>query len=250
MNRILTILLISTALASCGKKTIPMSADCHELSQEEALRKIESLNKPFTWFVSKADLKYNSPIENFNGVLYFRMKSDSLIWMVIKKHQVEAVRLQIFADSIHILDRINNTYHTEPYDKIHQYSGLDLAYHDFQNLLFGNIEFTNQSIDSFIFSNCSYHINSHQNHIRRKLEIDANNFTLKNQSLSNDYGDNINIEYQEYKMTNDRPMAHLVKILAIESNGNETEMLLKFDELEINKEKLTKFTIPEHYDRI
>ena len=102
----LYLFLIGLVITSCkSKKVIPNEKDISEKSTTFLLKALGQNKVEAEWLTAKAKINYKDDNEKIKFTSYIRMRKDSVIWFVIKKAGVEAIRTQITTDSVYIINR-------------------------------------------------------------------------------------------------------------------------------------------------
>jgi hypothetical protein len=113
MNRVFLILAIPLLFLSCKKSAIPVE------SFEFAPERIE-----FDYLKVKSKLEYTDAQQKNRATLHIRVKSDSIIWISIQ-HTIEAFRIKIERDSLHVIDRLKKVYHAYSYSDLQKKLGFE-----------------------------------------------------------------------------------------------------------------------------
>ncbi|MBK9566510.1 MAG: DUF4292 domain-containing protein [Saprospiraceae bacterium] len=129
-------LFIAIFLGSC--KTTKRLGPVPERSMEEVIAALKNRNIDFQWFSAKASTSLESPDENISGTLHVRMKSDSIIWVAVKK-LVEVARILAEKEKYTVLYRYVSEYEVWPLKHLKSYVNTDAEFSDIQQLLFGNV---------------------------------------------------------------------------------------------------------------
>lgn len=113
--------------------------------------KLDSNRIDYTWFATKAKIKYEDKKNKASFTAIIRMQKDSLIWIALKKTSIEGFRIRITPNNIEILDRQENTYTKKTFNYLKTEFGLDLTFPELQDLIIGNpILLGNQNLVSTI----------------------------------------------------------------------------------------------------
>jgi hypothetical protein len=246
---ILGVILLLNACS--GTKKIVYEGPMPERSHEELLNALDNHNYQFDWVTSKADLNVESPDESFKGTLYFRLKRDSIIWVVMKKFSAEAIRALATHDSIYAIDRINAKYTIKSFDEFSSLANVKMEFVELQDFLFGNVDLTKATFRSIDIINDDYVMNYDYEKLKFSYLINAYNLNLSEIRILNDDGKWVSSTFDDYKMVSDKAMlAHERMVQTFDPTIGLTTMRLAFKELEVDQAKTTKFSIPEHYERV
>ena len=247
-----SILLSILFLFSCKtSKAIVNQGPVPDRSETELTEALEMHNYQFDWVTSKADMNVESPDENFKGTLYFRLKRDSIIWTVMKKFSAEAIRVLITKDSIYALDRLNTQYSINPYSKIASVGNIDLEFVELQDFLFGNVSTNGAILESIENMEDEFVMTYSTNNFNIEYHINAYTLELTLTKVSQDNGKWVSTSFGNYKMVSDKiALAHEREVKAYDPANGLTKMRLEFKELEVDVPKTTKFSIPDHYEKV
>ena len=132
--------------------TAPSSAQSPIQNFQKADEKAEALLKQlnqniitFNELAIKLKTKINSSEINQSFTTNIRWKKNEKIWLSMSIIGIEGVRVLITKDSIKIMDKINSRYVLKPLSYISQKALVDLSFSDIQNLLLGQLIFTDSS---------------------------------------------------------------------------------------------------------
>ncbi len=250
MKKAVVIFSFLTLWSCSTNKKVVDNSPIPEINNQQLVEILSKNNFQFDWFVSKAKLKVKSPEESFSGKLYFRMKRDSIIWAVIKKYSAEAIRTLITHDSIYTLDRLNTKYSIQPYTKIDQVTNIDLSFIDMQDYLFGNIDIDSSNIINIQIINRKYVANITKEGIDLIFTIDPRSHHIDKVLYKREDGSTTEILLSKYKQRESIFVPFEREILIVDQLGQQSRIRMEFSEIEIDKPKVTRFSIPEHYERI
>lgn len=124
-------------LASCGshrKNVTPTET----MLTEALIQQVEQNETQWNWFTAKLNIQPESGmISNFGGQI--RMQRDSVIWIsVTALLGVEAARIMITPDSLFVINKLENAYAKESFEKLKMRYGTEISFLDIQNTLLGN----------------------------------------------------------------------------------------------------------------
>ena len=86
--------------------------------------------------------KVKSPDLNQSFPTNIRWKKGEKLWLSMSIIGIEGVRVLITKDSIKVMDRLNDRYIMKPINYIKQKALIDLSFTDIENLLLGQLLFT------------------------------------------------------------------------------------------------------------
>jgi hypothetical protein len=114
-----------------------------------------------------ANVVFGTQTQDFVGSV--RIKRDSIIWISIRKLNLEGARICITKDSVIFIDRLNNSFYAKDYTTFANNFDLDLDYKAFEAIL----------TNSFFFYPCSDNLNLIDNF---KNCVDKDNYCISSLS--------------------------------------------------------------------
>jgi hypothetical protein len=106
------------------------------------MEKLKSNELPFSELAAKMKTKVSSPSLNQSFTTNIRWKKGEKIWMSMSIIGIEGARVLITKDSIKIMDKVNGRYILKPLSYIKEKTYVDLTFSDIENLLLGQLLFT------------------------------------------------------------------------------------------------------------
>jgi hypothetical protein len=131
--------LSSLAFTSCSPSKKIMKAPIKEEGADYLIKKLDEHELAFKWFSAKFSAEYsnNGQKNSFSGLI--RIRKDSLIWVSLSPLLgIEALRMQITADSVKFINRINHTYFTGDYNYVNTFLHSNIDFDILQSFLIGN----------------------------------------------------------------------------------------------------------------
>ncbi len=210
-------------------------------------KKLEKNKLTFDWFAGKAKVKFVDENQKFSATVNIRIQKDSLIWIRIKKMNIEGIRIRITPHNIEVLDRQNSTYIQKDFASIQRDFGLDLTFTQLQNILVGNpIWYQNQKIVAAIEEQKNVLRTPKQSKEVLKIFFEANSFLLTEIRGSKNH-DAIIIEYQDYQKVEKQNFAFRQSISLNSEKKGLLEINLIYSKVELNIPQKVKFVIPDSY---
>lgn len=241
-------ILSSLSLFSCAS-TQNSIAGLKKDSPEFIAHKLESQRLAASWFEGKARIDYSDGSQSIHVNATIRMKTDSAVWIAVRKLGFEVVRALITKDSVQIIDRFNN-----------EYIAYDLSYLQSKYQLPANLTV----LQDLILGN-SLNIPF----LSRTLSREGNDFWLQEQATKHQLrqrinGDNYTLETLEYQdLQQGRKMIvrqgdyapaakkhNFSYLRSFQVETAETGLMnveLKYSEVELNVPKDLAFDVPERY---
>lgn len=212
---------------------------------------LQNHNHDFDWYSCESGIKLDSPDQGISGKAYIRMKKDSVIWSVVKKLGQEGARILITPDSYATIYRLDGAYQKGNTEDAFAKMGITLDFADAQQAIFGNViipDSTNMTIHQ---EGPHYVIKSIDQDLQLKYWINGHTMDL-DEFLMIDYrGREIKVDYSDYRELDSGQRVPFYRHFVVPFNEEgDAEIFLKIKKIEINVPKKTKFSIPNHYDRI
>lgn len=134
------ILFFSIFTLSLGCKTTGgiFGNKIKSLTPVELNKEIRNNIISFQSFSSKSKIDVSGPDINQSVSAQIDMVADSMIGISLRVIGIEGARMMITPDSVHIIDRLNQTYLSKGFDYIHEQFALEISFADLQNLIAGN----------------------------------------------------------------------------------------------------------------
>ena len=249
---ILTVILGSVLLLSaCKAKKVIISGPAPFYSDGEIIQSLEDRNVSWDWLISKAGINIDSPSEKVGGSMYLRMKRDSVIWIMVKKFGVEAVRAQITPDSFQIIYRLDRSFDEGRLeDLIYNYK-LDAGFEDMQQIMFGNVILPDNSHTKVKQTKSVHLVSGVSGDFKLIYSLDPYQLLLQRILINDSRNRDLDIQYLDYREVEDFGKIPFERSYIIPYSLTETASLqLEFKDFEINKPRAIKFSIPSHYERL
>lgn len=203
----------------------------------------------FEWFGATAKIKYADDENQFSFMANIRMKKDSILWLRLKKLNIEGARVRIGKDSIEVLDRQNKTYEARPLNQLNEQFGLALKLLQLQHLVIGNSIFDQQT-ELIVKQDAG------QYYLRKKDSKDINFFYLIdpmtmriNSFHATKDGYDFKIDYEDFNEIEQREMPHTLNINILTNQEKNITAQIQFTKIVINEIQKTRFVVPEDYGR-
>lgn len=253
----LIILLVIPALlaTSCrSKKAVTQVIDNTKVNKEDKKQVFEAVKAnrfEFEYFSAKANCIYSDTkkkLPAFN--LSVRMQKDEKIWLSASVFIIEAARVLITKDSVHIINYYDKTVMSRSIDFVSQYLGTKLTIGQMQDALVGNsILEHNSNTSSYVLSDerptITTRINQYLFNEVFHYEYFRPTYIKGNQTGS---VNKIDLEYKDFKQVNNRMMPQFAKVVAV-TNKNNITATLKYSDISTEEVKNWPFNIPASYER-
>lgn len=145
------------------------------------LKSVNEANLTYSWLRYKASTNLEQKGEERSFKTNVKVRKDSLIWMSVTKGPIQAFKILMDADSISMINEIDESYILGRFDEVSEKFGVDVNYQFVQNMLVGNtvdykdLKKMKVSVeeDKYVLSNLN----------RNKLNKHHKNKSLKNDSI-------------------------------------------------------------------
>jgi len=168
----------------------------------------------YEWFSAKARVNYEdkSISRSFNASV--RMRRDSIIWISVTTIMgVEAARLLIHDDTVFFIDRLNNSYQTEPLSFLERYVPFPLEIGLIQNMLTGNPVSDSSCEVGVKKDKNSYVLLCEDELYRHLINLDEDDLSISTEHLVDRQNDRtLSLVFDDYKNEAGRLFSYLRKI--------------------------------------
>ncbi|BDS14788.1 DUF4292 domain-containing protein [Aureispira anguillae] len=247
--KMLLFVIISSFLIGCKTTETVSTAKAKKRSVKFLLRKLEQNHIDYTWFASRAKVKMDSEQQKATFSTLIRMQKDSLIWIKIKKMNIEGARVKITPQTIEILDRQESQYIKKPFSYLKNEFGLQLNFAELQELIVGNpILFQEETLLSVIREQQNVLKTPESEKNVLKLFMNPQSFLVNELRGSMDYN-SIDIKYEDYQ-TIEQTQIPAVKNIEIDSkDAGIVQLKMTFSKMVLNEVQKVGFTVPDSYQR-
>lgn len=212
-------------------------------------RQLKAQSLSYTWFATSAKIKAESPEQKGSFVANIRIKKDSLIWIRLKKANIEGARVKITPKSIEILDRQQGVYVERTFGWLRSAYGITLSFQELQEVLVGNpILYKDPKFSNSIIDNQHVLESPSSDKLLLKFFMNSNNFLL--QQLDGEMGKNsISIRHEAH----DSIAGKAIPIKkSIEVEGEETGKVsveMSYNKIVVDEPQKVGFRVPDSYER-
>ena len=249
----LYLFLIGLVITSCkSKKVIPNEKDISEKSTTFLLKALGQNKVEAEWLTAKAKINYKDDNEKIKFTSYIRMRKDSVIWFVIKKAGVEAIRTQITTDSVYIINRQAKEYAIKDLNILVEKYNMPSSFEAIQTMLLGNVIYlTNLKPDTEIKNN-QHHLYVEKDNVRAEYWMNGTTFKLNEMQFSDIRNDQtFRMTFEDYKELEDEQFFSYFRNLNVSGkNTNNIDMDIKLSDIKINEPKNIRFEIPKRYKKV
>ena len=211
------------------------------------LKQLKTNEIPFKELAAKLKTKVSSPDLNQSFTTNIRWKKGEKIWLSMSIIGIEGARVLITKDSIKIMDKINNRYILKPLSYIKQKTLVDLTFSDIENLLLGQLIFTDTLKAKYADNPTNTAINADGTRFLTNILF---NKTTKNLSsifvTDKKYAQTIDVTYANYQPQFGKSFA-MDRELKMKSGVQTFNMIAKFQSIEIKQNLEYPFYINPDY---
>jgi hypothetical protein len=213
------------------------------------LRQLEKNHIDYTWFGTNAKIKVDSEQEKATFAASIRMQKDSLIWIKIRKMNIEGARIKITPETIQILDRQNGQYIKRPFSFLKNEYGLDVSFSQLQELIIGNpVLWEEESLVSVIRK--QQNVLQTPNSQKTVLKIFMNPSSFLINSVQGSMNQNaLSIDYSDYEILEQEQIPTRKTIDIDSKDTGEATLEMSFSKMSLNEVQKVGFRVPDNYER-
>lgn len=218
-----------------------------ERSETEIFNTLNKNKLDFEYAEIKGSVSYKGPDLSGSGSILIRMKNDSVVWFVIKKLGIEAIRGQIRPDSFFVLNRIEKTIEKGTLTRFNSILPNTNSISDYQNLLLGIINFDRNRVQSIYRDMNNYCLIVEDAEKKSNYCLSSADLKLRNVQMST-YDTDIRINFGKYKSFKKgitAPSLTLIEQINELGENSFTEIVIK--EISFTNSLQMPFSIPRHY---
>ena len=218
-----------------------------------AIDRMNSYHINFNTFSAKIKVDYeNSKGRQPDFTANVRMKKNEVIWLSLTGTLgIEGFRVMITKDSVHIMDKLSNTYTVRPLSYLQEISNIPFDFSTLQDLIIGNPVFFNaDSISAYRAVNNTVSLLSITEVFKHLLTLSSDDIITHSKLDDADPTRNrtCDLTYEEYDNKNGVNFSNYRNIVI--SEKSKLEIQLKFKQFEINPPEQTyPFNVPKRFTR-
>lgn len=119
------------------KKTESVNSEVNMMPS--SIQKSDSIyRKDWNFLSGKAGVDFNDGNQDISASINFRMKKDSIVWVLATYLGFEVARVKIDKDSAYIINRTGSSYYVYGLNELNAYLGVNVTLRQFQNILIAN----------------------------------------------------------------------------------------------------------------
>jgi len=237
---------------SC-KVTKGTETNVRSLSVKKVIKEHERVAFSKKTIQAKIKTHYKDEKNSQSLTVKLRLKKDAVIWMSGTFLGIPVAKVMITPTSVQYYEKINNTYFDGDFSLISEALGVDLNFHQLQNIIVGEavLGLNEGKFKSQIDQRA--HLVSPKNNssiFSIFYWINPNHFKLDKQILENQNQEQqLAISYPEYQKTSATFFPKKLLINATQSKNN-TRIEMEFRNVILNKKLTFPFSIPSGYTEI
>lgn len=204
------------------------------------------------WFSARVRLAYADNQQSVKASGTLHMRSDSLIWLNIRKLGFEVARVKITPDSVFVIDRLNNQFVAEDLGYLDRTFQVPVNFSMLQALMLGNpVLFRidniipNPTTDGFL-------LKAPDDEVSGEYRLINPDLLLVEMILREVKTDRrLRVEMEEYNaLPDEQKFSYFRKINLKENVKTLLDLEVQFSQVEVNQPKELRFVIPERYTRV
>jgi hypothetical protein len=243
--------IIALLLSSCTATQRLGSDNLRPRSEKYLMKRLVQQQRQADWLSAKFKATYSDEkdVVKFTGNL--RMAKDSLVWLNVRKLNVEAARVLITPDSFFVIDRLNNEYLARDFAFLQERFQLPVNFQSFQQLLLGNPVFFTKELTSGIIDQ-HYSLEGSSNRFQTRYLLNGSDFSLAALEVEDKRErQSFRTGFDDYrKLAKDVDFSYLRTIEVATTEFGLASLSLEFSKVELNVPKTIRFDIPERYTEI
>jgi hypothetical protein len=249
---------LTLMLSSCKTARNAKAVSLKNKSSKFILKKMADQRFEADWLSAKLKITYADEYETRKLTANIRMRKDSIIWMNVKKMNVEAARIKITPDSIYAINRLNKEYFVKDLsflEKAYNLPSRQIGPSNFsvlQEVIFGNPIFFDGSSLKTSTKSPEYQLNNENDDFKSQYLVNGISFLLTQMAFEEKHSrQNLKVSFERSKEIEEYPNFSYFRNFDLYSeNFGNISLNVKFLKLEINSPKSIRFEIPSHYTKV
>lgn len=244
MNRLFICLLIATiGIASC-KRTGSLFSGKKE--------KLVIVDPEFDYLKSKAKFRFNHNNKKVSATANFRIKKDSVIWISVSGFGLEAARVLMNKNKVHVIDKLKKQYYEYEFSELSKEYGFDFTFDMMQSVILGNLAepYRDQKV---VKSDKYFTYDIEKGQYQFSNFIGAESLKLEKVEVRDDSSKNtISVNYGDFVMVDKEVFPNSISaVIDYDSQGKpNTEIDISYSKLDIEQDPLSfPFNVPSRYGR-
>lgn len=248
---ILLIALLLTA-TSCRSKKKLVTIDNSKVNRDvktEVFDAIAQNRFEFDNLSLRGACDYTGSAGEYSFTVNMRMQRDKKVWMSVSAFFIEAARILITEDSIHIINYLDKSVISRSLDFAAQYTGMKLTVGQIQDVLVGNSvlkhdknsEYANNTTDILVTTRINQFLLKEVFHFDylRPIKVNGEEAGTRNK---------LDMEYNDFTQVNNRLLPQFVNLAAV-TNTQIINATIKYSDISTEPIDGWPFNIPAKYER-
>lgn len=252
-SRCLLFLIPVILLMGCGgKKKLAVTKPEVSINKNAAEGYLIN-NLDFRSFSGRAKAKVEFADEKQDVTLHVRILRDKAIWISVTAtmFNYEAARVKITPDSVYILNKMQSSYISKPFQYVHKYTGPSVSFSTLQDLLMANVSQSLLRTDQITVASASDEVQIVGIKDNLSFQYSLNEKHRPKVFRMNEVGTSGNLEsfYSSFVISSgyNFPQNQHIKLNA---GGMHISAVLNYNKAEFNQDVEMPFIIPSKYKAI
>lgn len=246
----LPLVIIFFSMQSCKAKKDTGDFPRKYADQKFVIDQLSENQANFEWMSARLKISYDDGNQDLTSPGHLRMRKDSIIWIsVAPVLGIEALRILITTDSVHVLNRLDKTYSIYPISIVKKYTGTDeVNFQTLQDVLVGNsmlplsTDFTASIEEQLILLEKIGQFNKESLHISPDIFRILSTQIIRSQS-----NQQATVAYTNHHEVNNQIIPRKIAINV--ANPIQVKMAIEYGKITLNKPEAMNFQVPTHYER-
>lgn len=203
------------------------------------------------WLDARATISLENEGKTISLAASIKMRTDSVIWLNVKKMGFELARALVTRDSVYVIDRINNTYSVSPLSMIEDMLQLPAEFAILESLLLGNPFFLVADNLQHATDKDSYALYADNEQVSNRLWFDPQKHTLQRMLLlDKTAGRQLEMSLLNYsQLSTSHHFSHQRRFQVSEQQLGSASIVIEFTKVSLDEPTSINFEIPERYER-
>jgi len=254
-SRLVALCLLALIVAGWGcsasRKTVA-APDMPKMDEAVAFRQMIRNQIQADWFSARIRLAYADSNQSVKASGTLHMKSDSLIWLNIRKLGFELARVKITPDSVFVIDRLNNQFVAEDMNYLNRTFQVPVNFSMLQALMLGNPVLFR--IDNIIpnLTKDGFLLRAPDEEVSGEYRLVNPDLLLVEMILQEvQTNRRLKVQMEEYQaLPDEQKFSYFRKINLKENVKTLLDVEVQFSQVEMNQPQELRFDIPERYIRV
>jgi len=229
----------------------PTASKLKKRSTRYLKKQLKAQELDVEWLSARAKINFKDAAQTRKFTANIRMRKDSVIWMNVKKLNVEAFRILITTDSIYVIDRLEKEYYIEDLKLVEEKFNFPGQFQALQTAILGNPYFFEKQQLSASVANQQYQLTG-DNEVRTKSDyyLNGESYALEQMAFFDVERDRkLTVFLEAYSPVLEAAfqLAHKRKFVVESEETGTATIKMDFSRVEINVPKSIKFSISSRY---